>query len=302
MTDQPYLSYLYLYAAHTKRKIGDLVKNKCIDEEFARIKEIFRSWEEATESLRQIETEDTAAVQSCETSEISSGLVDAIKLNPSITNTFSKYVYDFKMVEIDNMIAVQRQVLLDFVDELSKKISKNLSEDELLKFCLIPEKQVPLPKLSPMSSNSWYYSSPSADFRFLGGFAKNEITREDIQLTKVSGFPTNAIILFVGYGAGCMHAYSVNGRMVLMNGFHRAYALRRKGIKKIPLLVRKIGNADLEFPSEIQDLKKDYLLKHPRPILLKDFFNEDLVRVFKKKKVTTILKVNWDSETLSIDL
>ena len=219
-----------------------------------------------------------------------------------ITNTFSKHVLDFRMVEIDNLIAVQRNVLLDYVDQLTKKIPKNPSEDDLLKFCLIPEQQVPLPKPTRKSSRSWYFTSPSHDFRFLGGFLKKELTREDIYFPKVGGFPTHAIMLFVGYGAGCMNAFSVNDRLILSNGFHRAYALRRKGIKKIPILIKKIGNADLEFPDEVKGLKKDYLLKHPRPILIKDFFNDDLVRIFKRKQATTVLNINWNSDKVSIDL
>ncbi len=302
MTDQPFLSYLYLFAAYTKKQVSDLVKNKCIDEEHSNFTEIIQSWQEATESLREIEKEESGIINKCETFDISSGLIEGIKLNPAITNTFSKHVMDFRMVEIDNLIAVQRNVLLDYVDQLTKKIPKNPSEDDLLKFCLIPEQQVPLPKPTRKSSRSWYFTSPSHDFRFLGGFLKKELTREDIQSTKVGGFPTHAIVLFVGYGAGCMNAFSVNGRLILSNGFHRAYALRRKGIKKIPLLIKKIGNADLEFPDEVKGLKKDYLLKHPRPILIKDFFNDDLVRIFKRKQATTVLNINWNSDKISIDL
>ncbi len=302
MTDQPFLSYLYLFAAYTKKQVSDLVKNKCIDEEHSNFTEIIQSWQEATESLREIEKEESGIINKCETFDISSGLIEGIKLNPAITNTFSKHVMDFRMVEIDNLIAVQRNVLLDYVDQLTKKIPKNPSEDDLLKFCLIPEQQVPLPKPTRKSSRSWYFTSPSHDFRFLGGFLKKELTREDIQFPKVGGFPTHAIMLFVGYGAGCMNAFSVNGRLILSNGFHRAYALRRKGIKKIPLLIKKIGNADLEFPDEVKGLKKDYLLKHPRPILIKDFFNDDLVRIFKRKQATTVLNVNWNSDKISIDL
>ncbi len=302
MANQSFLSYLYLYAAYTKKQVSDLVKNKCIDEEYSNFTEIIQSWQEATESLREIEKEESGIINKCETFDISSGLIEAIKLNPAITNTFSKHVHDFRMVEIDNLIAVQRNVLLDYVDQLPKKIPKNPSEDDLLKFCLIPEQQVPLPKPTRKSSRSWYFTSPSHDFRFLGGFLKKELTKEDIQFPKVGGFPTHAIMLFVGYGAGCMNAFSVNGRLILSNGFHRAYALRRKGIKKIPLLIKKIGNADLEFPDEVKGLKKDYLLKHPRPILIKDFFNDDLVRIFKRKQATTVLNVNWNSDKISIDL
>jgi len=109
-------------------------------------------------------------------------------------------------------------------------------------------------------------------------------------------------MLFVGYGASPMQAYSVNGRLILANGFHRAYALRKKGIKKIPLLIKIIGNADLEFPDEIQDLEKNYLLHDPRPIMVKDFFNEDLVREFKRPKTTTLLRVKWDDTDVRLQL
>ena len=302
MNGDSYLSYLNLYAAYSKKHVSDLIKNKCIDKEINNSGEIFQSWQDATESLRQIEKQESGIADNCEISDISSGLIEAIRQNPSIKNTFSNDVLDFGMVDIDNVIAPQRDVLLDYVEQLTKKIPKNPSEEELLKFCLIPEQQVPKPKPTKKDSSSWYFSSPSHDFRFLGGFLKKEISREDIDSTKVGGFPTHAFMLFVGYGVGCMNAISVNGRVILKNGFHKAYVLRKKGIKKIPLLLKKIGNADLDFPSEIQGLKKDYLLKQPRPILVKDFFNEDLVRVFKRKKNTTILNIKWNSDKTNIDL
>jgi len=302
MNDDSYLSYLNLYAAYSKKHVSNLIKNKCIDEEINNSGEILQSWLDATESLRQIEKQENGAADNCEISEINSGLIEAIRQNPSIKNTFSSDVLDFGMVEIDNIIAPQRDVLLDYVDELTKKIPKNPSEDELLKFCLIPEQQVPKPKPTRKDSSSFYFSTPSHDFRFLGGFLKKEITKEDVDSTKVGGFPTHAIVLFVGYGVGCMNAISVNGRVILNNGFHRAYALRKKGITKVPLLLKKIGNADLDFPNDVHGLKKDYLLKHSRPILVKDFFNDDLVRVFKRKKNTTLVNIKWNSDKTSIDL
>jgi len=302
MNDDLYLSYLTLYAAYSKKQVSDLIRNKCIDEEINNGGEILQSWQDATESLRQIEKQESGVADNCKIFDIKSGLIEAIRQNPSIKNTFSNDVLDFGMVDIDNVIAPQRDVQMDYVEQLTKKIPKNPSEDELLKFCLIPEQQVPKPKPTKKDSSSWYFSSPSSDFRFLSGHLKKEITREDVESTKVGGFPTHAFVLFVGYGVGCMNGISVNGRVILKNGFHRAYALRKKGIKKIPLLLKKIGNVDLDFPSEIQGLKKDYLLKQPRPILVKDFFNEDLVRVFKRKKNTTILNIKWNSEKTSIDL
>ena len=72
MTNQPFLSYLHLYAAITKKQITDLIKNKCIDEELVNINEIYESWQHATESLRQIEKQDSGAADNCKTFDLSS--------------------------------------------------------------------------------------------------------------------------------------------------------------------------------------------------------------------------------------
>jgi len=177
MTDKSYLTYLYLYAAYDKPKVVKLVKNRCIPMEFDLLDKTVASWEKATNTLRRIEKQESGIVDNAELFDISSGLIEGIKLNPAITNTFSKDNIDFKMVEIDKLIAVQRQVLLDFVDELTKKIPRNPSEDDLLKFCLIPEHIAPQPKISRRGSDSMHFASPSGDFRFLGGYLKKRAYR-----------------------------------------------------------------------------------------------------------------------------
>jgi hypothetical protein len=56
--------------------------------------------------------------------------------------------------------------------------------------------------------------------------------------------PVGAIILFVGYGAGSVNVLEANNRLILNNGFHRVYALRKSGVSKIPvvlLLIVSVG-------------------------------------------------------------
>ena len=299
MTSPEYLSYIQLYAAHNEKRILDIVKNKCIAEEAENLDEILKSWQLAKESLKQIEEQDSGAADNCEISDLTSPLIEQIKKNPSIRNTFSKYNIDFKMVELDNMIAVQRQVLLNHAEKIAQNIPENPTEDDLIRFCLIPGKEVPISKPERNNAKSWTFSSPNKDFRFLGGFLKKRVTTDDYELTNVGGVPTHALVLFVGYGIDCMNAFSINNRIILTNGFHRAYALRKKGIKKIPLLLKIITNTD-SFKDRVKGLKKEYLLNHQRPVLIKDFFNDDLVRIFKRKPTNTVVNISWDSKKENI--
>jgi len=65
----------------------------------------------------------------------------------------------------------------------------------------------------------------------------------------------------------------------------------KKGIKKIPMVIQKIGNPAIEFPQQLLNLSQDYLLKHLRPILVKDFFNENLTKTFKRKNMMRMVSV-----------
>ena len=68
-----------------------------------------------------------------------------------------------------------------------------------------------------------------------------------------------------------MNVLQAGNRVVLNNGFHRTYALRSMGVTEIPVVIRQIRNVQLEFPAAVVGLPRDYLLKAPRPVVVKDF-------------------------------
>ncbi len=292
-------SCISLYASFTKKRLISFIRDTCTQEEIDNMGLAFQKWQDASKIFHQIKEKEKGIADNCEISEIESQLVYAIKSHPMINLTFSNEVTDFKMVDIENVIATQTEVVLDYVDELKTELPMPPSDERLLKFCLIPEKKVPKPKMRRKNANTYYFSSPSRDFRFLGGFLRKELSREEVLETKVGGFPTNAITLFVGYGSFCMTAFQVGGRIILENGFHRAYTLEKHGVKKIPMLL--IKRSESEFPDQLREFKKDYLLHNPRPILMKDFLNDELIREFSQKETRTILKLSWDTDRTIMD-
>jgi len=288
-----------LFSSFSKRRLISFIKNSCTEQEIDKLGTTYEEWERASEIFHEIEEEEKGIADNCQVTEIKSHLIEAIKNNPMIRLTFSNEEVEFKMVDIQNVITTQTEIVLDYIDELQSDLPKLSDDEKLLKFCLIPEKKVPRPKITRKDSKTCYFSSPSRDFRFLGGFLRTNISRQELVDTKIGGFPTNAITLFVGYGSFCMTASQVNGRIILQNGFHRAYALQKNGFKKIPMLIMK--RTESEFPDKLREFKKDYLLHHPRPILMKDFLNDDLIREFKQKETRTILKLSWESDKVNMD-
>ena len=60
--------------------------------------------------------------------------------------------------------------------------------------------------------------------------------------------------------------------------------------------IRYFRNPDLEMPADILGLSRDYLLKHQRPVLVKDFFVDELTTVLRLKKTVRSVRVQWGFE------
>jgi len=70
-------------------------------------------------------------------------------------------------------------------------------------------------------------------------------------------------------------------RLVLNNGNHRAYALRELGITHAPCIVQRVSSREELDVVASGDLREhpDLYLRHPRPLILKDYFNPKLRKI-----------------------
>ena len=79
----------------------------------------------------------------------------------------------------------------------------------------------------------------------------------------------------VGYGVRHLNVVRLGKRMVLNNGYHRAYALRAAGITHVPCMVQAIAHPEeLAFAGGSSLIDNfDELFSSARPPLFKDFFD-----------------------------
>jgi hypothetical protein len=295
-------SSLYLYGAMAQLPLINLIRGQCIQEDVDNLPTIMSNWEKATKLFHTIESQDLGIAGSNPTMDIDGSYPKLAEISNStlFKNTFLNSPIEFKLIDIDRLIAPQRHVSLNYVQQLEKIIPNNPSMDDLIDICISPIQNVFPVKTLQQAQNMCVFSSPSNDFRFLGGFIKNELTDDDLRYCLEGGNPVSAIILFVGYGGGSVNVYQVNNRLILNNGFHRVYALRKKGITKIPVVIQKIGNPEFEFPPQILGLTSNYLLNHPRPVMVKDFFVKDLTTVLRMKKTVRTVQIQWGTNQLNM--
>jgi hypothetical protein len=287
---------LFPYGAATLAEVVNIVRSQCIEEEIGNLNMITSDWRQSSNHFQAlIKNEpglaETIGVQNIEESylerlaEIASDLL--------FKQSFSLLPTEFKLVEIGKLVAPQRLVNLGYVERLRKLIPRVPGMKDLIDFCLQPKQTPPPPKSLQLAQNLFSFSSPSQDFRFLGGYQKI-LEEDDVKASTGGGLPVSALVLLLGYGSPTSNVYSIGNRMILNNGFHRMFALEDMGIEYAPVLVQKVGNSDLEFPEVVAGLPKDYLIEHQRPVLLKDFIDPKLVRTLRTKPRMMNVQIGWN--------
>ena len=289
--------YLYLLGAMQQSQLTMTVRLACIPEEIARLPEIVQAWRRASARMLQLTREEAGVTDQIVIEDTPGGILkrlQEIEADPLFLASFSDLPTSFKIVEIDKLIAPQREVNLDYVSTLRSRIKSKRVED-LVEFCVGPRREPPPLKVLQTAYNQMTYTSRSLDLRFLGGFPK-PIGEDDIRVAHTGGQPVEAVTLLIGFGAAPINAWMVGKRLVLANGFHRIVALRMQGVTQIPIVIRHVANPEIEFPEQYIGLSRQYLLQNPRPVLVKDFFDRELTLELRLKPRSKTLKVAWGPE------
>jgi hypothetical protein len=272
---------LYLLGATTQAEFQNYVGSLCTSEESVRLPELFVRWHSAAQTFQGIVQTDQGAVGDQEVLplDLAGGLGDRLEMlrnDPLFQQSFSSLPIEFGLVKIGNLIAAQRAVNVDYVAALQNRLPEHPGMGDLFELCLGSDAAIEEPASLQQGNGMFIFSSGNSDFRFLGGFTRG-VEQSDMLRGRIGGQPVSAIVLLVGYGARALNVLSTGGRLVLNNGFHRAYALQALGITHVPAVIQRVSNVDLEFPPNVAGLPREYLLNHPRPALMKDFLNDDLV-------------------------
>ena len=86
--------------------------------------------------------------------------------------------------------------------------------------------------------------------------------------------------LLLGFRANVLNVVQVGRRMILNNGYHRAYALRALGIPHVPCVIQTAEHVDEVNLSVNKRVSEDvgFLLQSVRPPLVKDFFDPQIFK------------------------
>jgi hypothetical protein len=226
-------------------------------------------------------------------------LVRRVAADPVFRRSFSAVPGDVGMVELDRLVASQKTVNLSHVARLKDQLGPAPDLDAVFRACLPFDHPTPPTRVGRVAHQSFVFASDSNDLRMLDTLVLRPDQVSDYQ---ACGPLAGVVGVAVGYGSNFLNAVALGGRLVLNNGFHRAYALRALGVTRVPCVVQRLAG-----PDDLEHIGRAAIRRDPdvyfglaRPPVFKDFFDPALCRTVVRARRTRHVRVTVTVEELDV--
>ncbi len=263
-----------MYAAATLREFNALLDQASADAP-ARKSELRAAWRGAAGRFRQMQ-ECAPCEEPAGTRPLSAEMLAVSERTQSTVafrQTFANFSCAFEQVEIDSLVAIQRGISLDYTDGIALPSVGN--DRDLADLCLNPV--CALPRVRSARTPTGFAlacAHPGLSLLSVSDADSSSVTCPGLT---TGGQPVRVVMAVFGIPAATMSVIRIGKRLILSNGFHRAYRLRSAGHRWLPAAVLDCQHPDLELPETLADSSVRYLTSARRPPVLGDFFNADLV-------------------------
>ena len=217
-------------------------------------------------------------------------LAEAVAATPWFRSSFDNLPFSFVRVELDNLIVSQIHVESSFVPALAARLGDAPDEARLFRFCLPVERETPPVRIQRLSGDRFLFSCYSTDFR---AHEPRLFRPGEFQADLLSGPSVGLLGVAVGFGSNFLSAVRSDGRVLLQNGYHRAYALRRLGFTHAYCVVEDVTRKDELRLTADDDVAADpeFYFAAKRPPLLKDFFDRRLTKFLPVRRMENLVEV-----------
>ncbi len=259
-------------------------------------------WRAANDHIGLLEEIEAGFADEVEPDHLPAELTDAVEAlsaGSAYQSAFGIVPTTFSMVELDRLVVHQKHINLAYVHELQASLPEEPTLQGLFDFCMSPREARPPVQAQQLGQNAFVFVSPSTDLRFLG----SDLMQPDQAPGLTSnGHPISIVGIPVGYGSNYLNAVNIEGRLILNNGSHRAYALHDRGIMVAPMVIQQISRWDeveVVGPKAVQQDRAPYL-DAARPPVLKDYFDEQLRKIVSIPKRLRQIRVVINIEQLDV--
>lgn len=272
------------------------VKEKVVGGDAMSRAELADDWRKANDYYYELEKGEASYADEIEVLDLDPALrplAAEIEADPRYLFTFETFPTEIAMVELDRLVIFQTHITKQFTDRLQARLGSSPDPETLFRFCQPTETPKAPVEVTEVGHNRYVFASESTDFRQ----HRPVLLRPDqVHDHDTFGPLTGMVGLGVGFGSNFLTAIRDENRVLLHNGYHRAYAMRALGITHVPCIIQTITRRDeLEVAAKglVADDPKFYFAA-ARPPLLKDFFDPKIARSFKVHRTKKMIEVTFE--------
>ena len=253
-------------------------------------------WRAANDYYHELEQSEAGIADKVQCRELDAELASMaaeVMADPRYRHAFDTIPTSFGMVELDRLVIFQPHVTSQQVQALKAQLGPAPDPAAVFRFCFPLGRYEPPVRIRQAGERRYLFTSASSDFRFHEGVV---LRPEQVRDYGTFGSIGGILGLVVGFGPNFLSAVRSNNRLILHNGYHRAYALRELGITHAPCIIETVTRRD-----ELDVVAKDdvcenpaFYLKAARPPLLKDFFDEKIRKVLRIEKSIRVIEVSYE--------
>lgn len=210
--------------------------------------------------------------------------------DPLVRNGFNAVPTDIALVELDKLVVYQKHIDLPFAQQRASRLGPLPDYAAVFRTCLPHDHPSPAVAWTRVHGNTFVFVSPSNDLRSLGPV---RLDASQLDAARFSGSVVGVAGVAIGFGSNFLNAIACEGRIILNNGSHRAYALRQLGITHVPCIVQHASSREeLKLVTDNTVSREANLyLRDPRPPMLVDYFDPRLHVVLDSKPRLTQIRV-----------
>lgn len=255
-------------------------RSRVIDGEAIPPRLLAAQWRQANDIYYRLLTDEAGIADSIEDLPLPpelEALASELLASGSFARAYDSVAAEIRWVELSKLVVSQGSVGLDHSDSLRQRLATIQGLPDLFAFCLPQPVSPPPIKMVRLPDDRYIFTSQSTDLRF---HQIQRLTAAQAAAVASFGPVTTGLILPVGYGANVLSGIGSEKRIVLQNGYHRAYSLLAHGITHAPMVIERVSCLDelnLVGSEDVTDNPAHYF-RSPRPPLLRDFLDPALTR------------------------